>query len=443
MTPSVLINCGAPLMKLSYTSCFLFLLLCFFAGCAPQTRVEHDQGPATDIQTTTYQGTIVRKSSRQHTITLKIPGSKPDKETVIQFDYRTKGMEYGVKGKQVKITCKREDDKTCKAVTIEPGGTIYASGVTPITMHQFKKMIDANRDFVLIDTRSAAEYGRCHLPSAISMPACTTNVNSFPQTIDRDETLIFYCGWPDCHRSIRASKHAAQSGFSNIHVLQGGLQAWVDKKYPTVASDEFVQNGGALVLDLRQAGKDRVRRIEGSISLPLPLLADKIGEIPHEAPVVVYGKHLEDSLSALKTLRAAGFSKAAMVEGNFRGWIQRENRVVSGPVQTTISWKRPQQQNEISIAQFIDAEHNKIKAIILDVRTDKELNILGRLTNSVHIPLSSLSRRMDELDKKQRIYCAAGPRAELAGRILRKKGYRAFFLATDLTCDGKKCRAGK
>ncbi len=430
-------------MKCSYTSCFLFLLLCFLAGCAPQTRVEHNQGPATDIRTISYQGTIVHKSSRQHTITLKIPGSKPDKEKVIKFDYRTKGMEYGVRGKQVKITCKRGDDKTCKAVTIEPGGTMYAPGVTPITIHQLKKMINASRNFVLIDTRSAAEYDRCHLPSAISIPACTTDINSFPQTIDSDETLIFYCGWPDCHRSISASKHAAQIGFSNIHVLQGGLQAWVDKEYPTVASDGFIQNGGPIVLDLRQTGKDRVRRIEGSISLPLPLLADKTGGIPHDAPVVVYGKHLEDSLSALKILRSAGFSRASMVEGNFRGWIQRENRVVSGPVQTTISWERPRQQDEISIAQFIDAEHNKIKAIILDVRTDKELNTFGRLTNSVHIPLSSLSRRMDELDKKQSIYCAAGSRAELAGRILRKEGYRAFFLATDLTCDGKKCRAEK
>ncbi|HHL34269.1 MAG TPA: hypothetical protein ENJ30_07910, partial [Desulfobulbaceae bacterium] len=91
--------------------------------------------------------------------------------------------------------------------------------------------------------------------------------------------------------------------------------------------------------------------------------------------------------------------------------------------------------------RFIAVERNKIRGVILDVRTDKELSTLGRLTNSIHIPLSSLERRMDELDKKQIIYCAAGPRAELAGRVLRKRGYKAFFLASDLQCDGKKCWA--
>ena len=430
-------------MKLPYTSCFLFLVLCFLVGCAPQTRVENNQGPSSTIGVTSYQGTIVRKSNRHQTITLKISGNTTDTKKTIQFDHRTRGLEYCVRGKQVKITCKSGDNKTCKAVTIEQGGTIYAPGVTPVTVAQLKKMINAHRDFILIDTRTAAEYSRCHLPSAISMPACTINVQSFPQTLDRDEMLIFYCGWADCHRSITASKKASQTGFSDTHVLQGGLQAWVDKEHLTIASDGFVSSGKAVVLDLRQPDRDKVRRIEGSISVPLPVLADRIGEIPKQAPVVVYGKHLGDSLSALKILRSAGFSRAAMVEGNFRGWIQRENRVVSGPVQTEITWVRPRQQGEVSTSRFIAAEHNDTKAIILDVRTDQEVHTLGRLTNSVHIPLSSLSKRMDELDKQRIIYCAAGPRAELAGRMLRNRGYNAFFLAAELQCDGKRCRAHK
>ncbi len=430
-------------MKLPYTYYFFFLFLCFPVGCAPQAKVKNDQGPSSGIRSITYIGTVVHKSNRKQTITLKIPGNNPDKEKILEFDYRTRGMEYSVKGKQVKITCKSGDNKTCKAVTIEPGGTIYASGVTLVTVHQLKKKIDAHRDFILIDTRSAAEYSRCHLPSALSIEACGDDDKSFPQTIDRDEALILYCGWPGCHRSMTVSKKAAQIGFSDIYILQGGLQAWVDKKYPTIASDDFIRNGNLVLLDLRPANKDKVRRIEGSISLPLEQLADRIGDIPNEAPVVVYGNHLGDSLLALKILRSAGFSRAAMVEGNFRGWIQRENRVVSGPVQTAITWVRPRLQGEVSASRFVAAEHNKIRAVILDVRTDKELSTLGRLTNSVHIPLSSLSRRMDELDKKRIIYCAAGPRAELAGRVLRKKGYNAFFLATELQCDGKKCWAKK
>ncbi len=427
-------------MKLPYTSCFFFLLICFFIGCAPQNRVNDDQKTPSSAKIQTYKGTIVAKSNRKQTITLKISGNKPDKEKVIDFDYRTRGIEYSVRGKQVKITCKSGNNKTCKAVTIEPGETTYASGVRPITIRQLKKMIDAHRDFILIDTRSAAEYSRCHLPSALSIEACGAT-KSFPQSIDRDAMLIFYCGWPDCHRSISASKKAAQKGFSDIHVLQGGLQTWVKEGYPTIASDDFILKRNLVLLDLRPTDKDKVRRIEGSISLPLGQLPGWVEGIPNEAPVVVYGNHLGESLSALKILRSSGFSRAAMVEGNFQGWVQRGNRVVSGPVQTAITWVRPRLQGEVSASRFIAVERNKIRGVILDVRTDKELSTLGRLTNSIHIPLSSLERRMDELDKKQIIYCAAGPRAELAGRVLRKRGYKAFFLASDLQCDGKKCWA--
>ena len=433
-------------MKLSYTFCFS-LILCFLAGCIAQTRGTNHQESSNATGLTTCRGTVVHKSNRHHTITLKIAddetGKGKNRKKIILFNHRTRGMEYCVKGKQVQVTCKRGKNKTWKAVAIEPGKTLYVPGVTPITVFELKKKMDAHRDFILVDTSSSAEYSRCHLPSAISMPACSTSVNSFAEDMDRDEMLIFYCGWPDCHRSIIGSKKAAQAGFDDIHILQGGLQAWVEGGYPTLATDEFVKSGNPVLLDLRPSDRDRVRRIEGSISVPLAQLADRIKAIPAQAPVVVYGKHLGDSLTALKLLRAAGFTRAAMVEGNFRGWIQRQNRVVSGPVQTAITWKRPRQQNEISASRFMAAEHNPARIIMLDVRTDREIHNQGRLPGSVHIPLSSLASRMDELDKQRLIYCAAGPRAELAAHMLRNRGYRAFFLATELACDGKKCRAGK
>ncbi len=437
---------GGPLVKLPYTCCFFSLILCFLVSCTPQTRGTNHQESSNATGLTTCQGTVVHKSNRQHTITLKIEEgntNKKNRKKIILFNHRTRGLEYCVKGKQVQVTCTRGDNKTWKAVAIEPGKMIYASGVTPITVSELKKKIDAHRDFILIDTRSPAEYSRCHLPSAISMDACASTFRSLSREIDRDEMLIFYCGWPDCHRSISGSKKAAKAGFDNIRILQGGLQAWVDGEYPTIAADEFVQSGNLVLLDLRPSDRDRVRRIEGSVSVPLPLLADRIKEIPDQAPVVVYGQHLGDSLSALKLLRAAGFTRAAMIEGNFKGWIQRQNRVVSGPVQTAITWKRPRRQDEVSATRFLAAKHNRARIIILDVRTDNEVHSQGWLANSVHIPLSSLNNRMNELDKQRLIYCAAGPRAELASRMLRNRGYRAFFLATELACDGKKCRAGR
>ena len=418
-------------------------MLSYLTACAPSHKVDNGQMASKTVQATRYKGIILHKSNRLQTITLKIAKGKKSDEVTLAFDYRTRGLEYGVRGKQVIITCRVVDKGTCKAISIEPGETIYAPGVEGMTVRQLNKMSNAHRDFNLIDSRPGKEYRRCHLPGAISIPACASQSATLLKSLEKDKTLIVYCGWPDCNRSTTLSGAASRAGFTDIKVLKGGLQAWVDEGHPTVASDGFILSGQAVLLDLRPARKDAVRRIQGSISMPLPLLADKAGEIPPEAPLVIYGSHLEDSLQGLKTLRTAGFSRVAMVEGNLRGWVNRDNRIVSGPTQTTIHWSHPLADGEISAARFTAALQGKSRAVILDVRTDRELATFGRLKHAIHIPLFSLARRMEELDKSQTIYCAAGPRAEMASRELKKQGYKAFFLGTDLYCKEKKCRTEK
>jgi len=431
-------------VKIKVHYCFLLILLSYLTACAPGHKVDNDHMASKTVQqATTYKGIIVHKSNRLQTITLKITKGKKSDKVTLSFDYQTRGLEYGVRGKQVIITCRVVDKGTCKAISIEPGGTIFAPGVEWITLHQLKKKSNAHREFILIDSRPGKEYRRCHLPGAISIPACAPQSATLLKSLDRDKTLIFYCGWPDCNRSTTLSGAASQAGFTDIKVLKGGLQAWIDKGHPTVASDGFILSGQAVLLDLRPAHKDAVRRIQGSISIPLPLLADKAGEIPPGAPVVIYASNLGESLQGLKTLREAGFSRVAMVEGNLQGWIHRDNRIVSGPAQTTIHWSHPLADGEISAARFTTALQGKSKAIILDVRTDRELTTFGRLKHAIHIPLFSLERRMEELDKSQTIYCAPGPRAKMACRELREQGYKAFFLGADLYCKEKKCQAQK
>lgn len=65
-------------------------------------------------------------------------------------------------------------------------------------------------------------------------------------------------------------------------------------------------------------------------------------------------------------------------------------------------------------------------AILLDVRTDEELNE-GRFEKSIHIPLNTLRERLDELDPQQEyiISCYSGLRSYIAERILKQHGFKA------------------
>ncbi|SFR17773.1 FAD-dependent oxidoreductase [Desulfoscipio geothermicus] len=68
--------------------------------------------------------------------------------------------------------------------------------------------------------------------------------------------------------------------------------------------------------------------------------------------------------------------------------------------------------------------------VLLDVRTDEEY-AKGHVEDSVHIPVDSLRKRINELprDKKIIIYCKIGLRGYIAYRILVQKGFDAYNIS--------------
>ena len=79
-------------------------------------------------------------------------------------------------------------------------------------------------------------------------------------------------------------------------------------------------------------------------------------------------------------------------------------------------------------------KNNKID-LILDVRTDAEVKLLGFYPGSVHIQSADLEKRMgrEYPDKNIRIlaYCNSGQRARIATEKLHKLGYiNSLYIAT-------------
>lgn len=65
------------------------------------------------------------------------------------------------------------------------------------------------------------------------------------------------------------------------------------------------------------------------------------------------------------------------------------------------------------------------KQILIDTR-DKEEVELGKIENSINIPLNDLRNNLDKLDKKKEIivYCAVGLRGYIAARLLKANGFK-------------------
>ena len=69
---------------------------------------------------------------------------------------------------------------------------------------------------------------------------------------------------------------------------------------------------------------------------------------------------------------------------------------------------------------------NDSDVVLLDVRDDNEYSS-GHIRDSIHIPVSSLQKRINELEKyknkKILAYCRSGNRSNTACRTLNKKGF--------------------
>jgi phage shock protein E len=76
--------------------------------------------------------------------------------------------------------------------------------------------------------------------------------------------------------------------------------------------------------------------------------------------------------------------------------------------------------NTVSIADLLNQG-----AVIVDVRTKAEFNG-AHLKNSINLPLDSLNRNLDKLDKSKPVItvCATGMRSGSARHILKSHGFQ-------------------
>ena len=92
-------------------------------------------------------------------------------------------------------------------------------------------------------------------------------------------------------------------------------------------------------------------------------------------------------------------------------------------VRRTMQMKGIQQFTAAQLSEQLEA---RAPIVVLDVRTQAERN-QSSIKNSLHIPVSDLGRRAEELkkymDKQIVCYCASGSRSVTAALALKKKGF--------------------
>lgn len=217
-----------------------------------------------------------------------------------------------------------------------------------ITASRLRDLIEDEWEILLIDVREKDEFAEAHIPGALNLPRSeydmTEDVPSSLRASYSPETIaVVYCGGG--FRSGYVTGKLRTKGYDAFD-LEGGLQAWKGKGYPTekgidqppspgpihIGLEEayqyyYIKFGDHTVwVDLRSKKKYKEAHIDGAVNVPYDLLTDRYDLLPRDKNLVLYsgdgkkGKAKEASIM----LAGEGFKKGSirvLTEG-FKGWVE-------------------------------------------------------------------------------------------------------------------------
>ena len=96
-------------------------------------------------------------------------------------------------------------------------------GYKQITMSEAVKLMETEKNYIILDVRRADEYASGHIPGAINIANEDIGTAEIPELPDKSQLILVYCR--SGNRSKQASKKLVKLGYTNI-VEFGGFLDW-------------------------------------------------------------------------------------------------------------------------------------------------------------------------------------------------------------------------
>ena len=203
--------------------------------------------------------------------------------------------------------------------------------------------------FALIDVREAGEYNNAHIPGASLIPRRDLE-SQIADAVPHSATTIVLCD-DDARRATFAAATLERLGYSDVSVLDGGINRWVTQEYPTewgvnVPSKDFgekvevvhhvpeidavdlrerIDSGEEIViLDTRTPEEYQRLCIPGGRSVPGAELALRITDITkdlsEDATVVINCAGRTRSIIGTRVLQRMGMPNVVGLKNGTAGW---------------------------------------------------------------------------------------------------------------------------
>ena len=98
-----------------------------------------------------------------------------------------------------------------------------SSSYKTISSTEAQQMIEDNKDALILDVRTAAEYESGHIPNAVNLSNEDIQAGKVDSLKDKSQLIMVYCR--SGNRSRQAAQKLAELGYTNV-VDFGGIQIW-------------------------------------------------------------------------------------------------------------------------------------------------------------------------------------------------------------------------
>ena len=183
---------------------------------------------------------------------------------------------------------------------------------------------------LVVDTRSAADFGAAHIPGTINIPLNRSFLTwaGWLVPVDADVWLIVDArtggGIDEALRDLCLIGIERVRGWTGTNAIQTwraeGRPIQQLKHIEAEEAADLVKRGKARLLDVRNRPEYTKGRIPGTPNIPLGELNARVGEVRTDLPLIVHCQGGSRSAIAASMLQAAGTENVMNLTGGFGGW---------------------------------------------------------------------------------------------------------------------------
>ena len=127
------------------------------------------------------------------------------------------------------LTIDAVDSGGRKALAVDNPNAPKGEPVNQLSVQELRALMDSGAELHLFDVRTAEEQRKARIAGATLVDA---RVAAEIEKLPRDARIVFHCHHGG--RSQAAAEHFAALGFSNVHNLAGGIDAWSREVDPSI-----------------------------------------------------------------------------------------------------------------------------------------------------------------------------------------------------------------